>query len=114
MNELIKVNYDNSERPTVSGRDLHEFLEVETAYTTWFIRMSEYSFIEGTDFLSILEESHKMGRPAIDHQLTIDMAKEICMLQRNEKGKQARRSDAYNAERPRDLPAFAGRDEGIV
>ena len=88
MNELIKVNYD-SDRPTILGRDLHEFLEVESNYTTWFKRMCEYDFIENIDFIPFLEESTG-GRPSQDHQLTIDMAKEICMLQRSEKGKIAR------------------------
>ena len=88
MNELIKVNYD-SDRPTVLGRDLHGFLAVKTAYKDWFPRMVEYGFTEGVDFCSIMSESTG-GRPAVDHQLTIDMAKEICMIQRNEKGKQAR------------------------
>ena len=88
MNELIKVNYD-SDRPTLSGRELHEFLEVETRYNDWFTRMCEYGFTEEIDFIPFLEESTG-GRPSQDHQLTIDMAKEICMLQRSEKGKQAR------------------------
>lgn len=88
MTELIKVNYD-SDRPTVSARDLHEFLNVKTAYKDWFPRMCEYGFSEGTDFCSFLSESTG-GRPATDHQLTIEMAKELCMLQRNEKGKIAR------------------------
>jgi anti-repressor protein len=88
MNELIKIDYE-SDRPTVLARDLHEFLEVKTAYKDWFPRMCEYGFTEGEDFCSFLSESTG-GRPATDAQLTIDMAKEICMLQRNEKGKQAR------------------------
>lgn len=88
MNELIKINYE-SDRPTVSARDLYDFLEVKTAYKDWFPRMCEYGFTEGEDFCSFLSESTG-GRPATDAQLTIDMAKEICMLQRNEKGKQAR------------------------
>lgn len=88
MNELIKINYE-SDRPTVLARDLHEFLEVKTAYKDWFPRMCEYGFTEGEDFCSFLSESTG-GRPATDAQLTIDMAKEICMLQRNERGKQAR------------------------
>lgn len=88
MNELIKVNYD-SERPTVLGRDLYEALEVKTAYKDWFPRMCEYGFAEGIDFSSFLSESTG-GRPKQDHQLTIPMAKEICMLQRNEKGKMFR------------------------
>lgn len=88
MNELIKIDY-SKERPTISGRELHEALEVKTAYKDWFPRMCEYGFVEGTDFSSFLSESTG-GRPATDHQLTIPMAKEICMLQRNEKGKQFR------------------------
>ncbi|MFR1480834.1 MAG: antA/AntB antirepressor family protein [Hydrogeniiclostridium mannosilyticum] len=88
MNELIKVDF-TGERPAVSARELHEFLEVKTAYKDWFPRMCEYGFTEGEDFCSFLSESTG-GRPAQDAQLTIDMAKEICMLQRNEKGKQAR------------------------
>lgn len=88
MNELIKVDY-STDRPTVSARELHEFLEVKTAYKDWFPRMCEYGFAEGQDFCSFLSESTG-GRPAQDAQLTIDMAKEICMLQRNDKGKQAR------------------------
>ena len=88
MNELIKINYE-SDRPTVLARDLHEFLEVETPFNKWFSRMCEYGFTDGADFKTFLSESTG-GRPATDAQLTIDMAKEICMLQRNEKGKQAR------------------------
>lgn len=88
MKELIKVTYEN-DRPAVSARDLHDFLEVKTAYKDWFPRMCEYGFTEGEDFCSFLSESTG-GRPAQDAVLTIDMAKEICMIQRNEKGKLAR------------------------
>lgn len=88
MKDLIPINYD-SERPTVLARDLHDFLEVGTAFKDWFPRMCEYGFTEGQDFCSFLSESTG-GRRAQDAQLTIDMAKEICMIQRNERGKQAR------------------------
>lgn len=88
MTELITINYDN-EQPTVLGRDLHEALEVKTDYSTWFKRMCEYDFQEGKDFSSFLGKSTG-GRPSIDYQLTIPMAKEICMLQRSEKGKMFR------------------------
>ena len=88
MNELISINYD-SEQPTVLGRDLHEALEVKTAYKDWFPRMCEYGFEEGKDFCSFLSESTG-GRRSTEHQLTIPMAKEICMLQRSEKGKEFR------------------------
>lgn len=91
MNELIKINYE-SDRPTVLARDLHEFLEVKTAHKDWFPRMCEYGFAEGEDYCSFLSDRSDglPGKPRQDAQLTIDMAKEICMLQRNEKGKQAR------------------------
>lgn len=88
MNELIKIDYSN-DRPAVSARDLHEFLEVGSEYSHWFKRMCEYGFKEGQDFSPFLTESTG-GRPAQDAALSIDMAKEICMLQRNEKGKIAR------------------------
>ena len=68
---------------------MHEFLEVKTSYKDWFPRMVEYGFTEGTDFCSILSESTG-GRPATDHAIKLDMAKELAMIQRTEKGKQAR------------------------
>lgn len=89
MNELIKVHYDNADRPTVSGRELYEALKIETPYKKWFDRMTEYGFSENSDFWTILSESTG-GRPSTDHQITIPMAKELCMLQRTDKGKQMR------------------------
>lgn len=89
MEELIKVNTNENLEPVVSGRELHKMLEVATAYKDWFPRMCEYGFIEGQDFSSFLSESTG-GRPAVDHLIKIDMAKELCMIQRTEKGKQAR------------------------
>ena len=86
-NELIKINSENK----VDGRELHEFLQIETRYNDWFERMKEYGFVEGVDFYSKMSKtSPNGGRPSIDHDLTISMAKEICMIQRNERGKQAR------------------------
>ena len=96
MNELIKISYENAEPPTVSGRELHEALEVKTAYKDWFPRMCEYGFTEGEDFNPLKNEqvrtegNRQVSRELTDHQLTIPMAKEICMLQRSEKGKQFR------------------------
>lgn len=91
MNELIKINYE-SDRPTVLARDLHGFLEVETPFHKWFPRMCEYGFTEDEDYRTFLSNRSDglPGKSRQDAQLTIDMAKEICMLQRNEKGKQAR------------------------
>lgn len=95
MRELIKVTYEN-DRPAVSARDLHDFLEVKTAYKDWFPRMCEYGFTSGEDFNPLkIERVQNEGERVVtrtvdDAVLTIDMAKEICMIQRNEKGKLAR------------------------
>ena len=89
MNELIKTTTNEQGEILVSGRELYEFLEVNSNYTTWFKRMCEYGFEEGIDFIPFSEESTG-GRPSQDHAIKIDMAKEISMIQRNEKGKEAR------------------------
>lgn len=90
-NELIKVDY-SGEKPAVSARELHEFLDVGSEYSHWFKRMCEYGFTEGQDYSSFLTDRSDglPGKPRQDAALSIDMAKEICMLQRNEKGKIAR------------------------
>lgn len=89
---LIPINYEG-EQPTVSARDLHEALEVKSNFTTWFNRMCEYGFREKIDFKTCFpkmeSESHG-GQNMIDHEISIDMAKQICMIQRSEKGKQYR------------------------
>lgn len=92
MNEiqLIKTRVNENNEVIVSARELYEFLEVKSNYTTWFDRMSEYGFEEGEDFIPFLEESTG-GRPSIDHAIKLDMAKEIAMIQRSDKGKQARK-----------------------
>lgn len=89
MNQLIETTTNEQGEIIVSGRELYEFLEINSNYTTWFKRMCDYGFVEGTDFIPFSEESTG-GRPTQDHALKIDMAKEISMIQRNEKGKQAR------------------------
>lgn len=95
MTELIKVTYDN-DRPVVSARELHDFLEVGADYRHWFPRMCEYGFTAGVDFNPVkidrvqMEGNRTVNREVDDAALTIDMAKEICMIQRSEKGKQAR------------------------
>lgn len=89
MNELIKVEFNDNHEPVVSGRQLHQALGVKTQYKDWFPRMTEYGFTEGQDFSSFLSKSTG-GRPSQDHVLTLDMAKEIAMIQRTDKGKQVR------------------------
>ena len=95
MSELIKVDF-TGDRPAVSARELYEFLEVGSDYRHWFPRMCEYGFMEGQDFNPVKidrvqQEGNRMvSRVVDDAAVSIDMAKEICMLQRNEKGKLAR------------------------
>lgn len=92
MNELLRVNYD-SDRITLSARELHEFLGIETQYTKWFQRMSKYGFDENMDYRTISQKrltAQGNETTFIDHEITLDMAKEIAMIQRSEKGKQIR------------------------
>ena len=89
MTELIRIDVNENQEPVISGRVLHSFLEVATPYDKWFPRMVEYGFTDGLDFSTFLSESTG-GRPATDHAIRLDMAKEIAMIQRTEKGKQAR------------------------
>ena len=77
------------EKPTVLGRDLYEALEVKSKYADWFKNMCGYGFDENIDYTAFSKILENGGKTK-DHQLTIPMAKEICMLQRNEKGKMFR------------------------
>lgn len=92
MNELIKTITRDDGTIAVSGRELHDFLKVDTPYTQWFDRMIDYGFTENTDFKGLSQKSEKPigGRPRIDHVMTLDMAKEVAMIQRTDRGKQAR------------------------
>lgn len=94
-NPLINLHEQNDGSVAVSGRELHEFLEIGTRYDVWFNRMAEYGFEKNIDFLLVVQKraTNNPKNPTteyIDHVLTIDMAKEVSMIQRNEKGKQAR------------------------
>lgn len=92
MNNLIKINY-NTEQPTVSARELHEGLEIGTEFAKWFSRMCEYGFADKMDYSEVIvknDDNSKGGRPATDYQISVDMAKQICMIQRSEKGRQYR------------------------
>ncbi|MFR8650605.1 MAG: phage antirepressor KilAC domain-containing protein [Faecalibacillus sp.] len=92
MNELLKVNYAN-DRITLSARELHEFLEIETPFKKWFGRMAEYGFSQEIDYREVMDkivQNPKGGRPSTDYEITLDMAKEIAMIQRSDKGKEVR------------------------
>lgn len=93
MNQLINITQNKNNESVVSGRELHEFLEVGTRYSIWFDRMVEYGFTENTDYLAIVQKrTTAQGNQTeyIDHALKLDMAKEISMIQRTAKGKEAR------------------------
>lgn len=94
MNALLEIKVNDNQEQTVSGRDLHMFLGVKERYTQWFNRMLDYGFSENVDYVlhsEKTESSNASGFKVItDHLMKIDMAKELCMLARNEKGKQAR------------------------
>ena len=93
MNEIINVTLNDNHEPVVSGRQLHEALDVKTRYNDWFNRMTEYGFIENQDYLAITQKrvtAQGNSTNQVDHVIKLDMAKEIAMIQRTERGKQVR------------------------
>lgn len=95
MNELLKVEVNENQEQVVNGRLLHEFLQISTPYTKWFGRMCEYGFIENIDYLTEDKNVRRtdgtiMPQKEINHTLKLNMAKELCMLARKERGKEAR------------------------
>lgn len=93
MNNLINVTLNENQEPIVSGRQLHEALGVKTKYSDWFNRMIEYGFTENQDFLLLKNEQQtgRGGHNKVDHIIKLDMAKEIAMIQRTDKGKEVRK-----------------------
>ena len=90
MNALINVNTDTQ---TVSARELHGKLNIGTEFAKWFSRMCEYGFCAENDYLEVIvknDENSKGGRPATDYNISVDMAKQICMIQRTPEGKEVR------------------------
>lgn len=92
MNNLINITLNKNQEPVVSGRQLHQVLGVKTPYSMWFDRMVEYGFTENQDFLlnNSVKQTGRGGHNKIDHVLKLDMAKEIAMIQRTDKGKEVR------------------------
>lgn len=92
MNEIIKVTVNDNHEPIVSGRQLHEALGVKTEYRKWFGRMAEYGFEENQDFARVTQKCPTPGglQDMTDHIIKLDMAKEIAMIQRTDKGKEVR------------------------
>ena len=91
MNELIPITYQN-DHPAVSARELHDFLEVGTDFRHWFSRQLDFGFSESIDFARVVQKCPTPGgmQDVVDYALSLDMAKELCMIQRTQRGKQAR------------------------
>lgn len=92
MHNLINVTLNENQEPVVSGRQLHQVLGVKTEYKKWFSRMTEYGFAENEDFVKVTQKclTSSTGQNMTDHVLKLDMAKEIAMIQRTDKGKEVR------------------------
>ena len=90
MNALIPIRHSGS-KPAVNARDLHAFLEIGKDFSTWIkSRIEDFGFVENQDFAIFPETGENPGRPRIEYALSLDMAKELSMLERNGKGRQAR------------------------
>lgn len=93
MNQLIAINtssINNEVKQTVNARDLHGFLGNKDHFATWIKdRIEQFGFVENQDFVTYSENPEK-GRPSKEYALTLEMGKELSMVERNDKGKQAR------------------------
>ncbi|ENR8461596.1 antA/AntB antirepressor family protein, partial [Escherichia coli] len=102
----------------VNARDLHTFLDVGKRFASWIVeRIAEYGFVENQDFMIISQVREKIGRgrPAKDYHLTLDTAKELAMVERNEKGRQIRRYFIECEKKLRSMqPAQQFTDEEII
>lgn len=93
MNELITVDFDTQ---TVSARELHKKVGSTERFSAWFDRQLQFGFVENEDYttVKVLTEVQNNGgiqeRELIDHNLSVDMAKQICMVQKNERAKEVR------------------------
>lgn len=93
MQQLVPVTINEKEEVVISSRDLHQYLDIQTRYNVWILRMLEYGFEENLDYQRVTQKCDTPGgvQNQMDYILKIDMAKEICMIQRSERGRQARK-----------------------
>ena len=95
MNDLIRIvntKISDAEIKTVNARELHVFLDSGQEFANWIkSRIADFGFIDGQDFLTILSKTPNGGRPSREYYISLDMAKELSMVERNDKGRQARR-----------------------
>jgi len=113
-NGLVPV-YRSENGQAVSARELHEFLEVGKDFTSWVKdRISKYGFTENEDFIVFTENGENLGRPKTEYILTLDTAKEIAMVQNNEKGSQARKYFIAVEKKFKELPKLMTTEEMII
>ena len=105
INELIKLQpqtIDGNAVETVSARELHAFLESKQDFSNWINnRIKQYNFMENQDFILVLNRQNKVsdkiienpknpknkgGRPSQEYYITLDMVKQLAMVERNETG----------------------------
>ena len=95
MNELIKLQpqpINGTPTETVSARELHTFVGSKQEFSNWIKnRVEKYGFVENVDFLIILSKTPNGGRPSQEYYITLDMAKQLAMVENNEKGMQVRK-----------------------
>lgn len=131
MNKLIKINYE-TEQPTVSARDLYDVVSDENGtkgterFSKWFERYVGYGFNENVDYSTPykkvrvqIEGAREVSREVEDYDLSVDMAKQICMLQRTEKGRMCRQyfldlEDAWNTPEQIMARALKMADDAII
>lgn len=91
MKDLIPIRKNEDGIRTVNARDLHRFIESKRDFPTWYKdRVERYGFVDGEDFTTISGKSTG-GRPSIEYHVSLDMAKELAMIENNENGRKARR-----------------------
>lgn len=87
MNEIITVNYDTQ---TVSARELHKIVGSTERFANWFERQLQFGFVENEDFTGCKKFNALANQELQDYEMSVDMAKHICMVQRNERAREVR------------------------
>jgi len=109
MNELIKIT-ENNGKQAVSARELYRFLEITERFSNWFERQLSYGFTEGIDYIGCKEFNTLANQELTDYALTLDCAKEISMIQRSERGKQARQYFIACEKKSKSLDTISRKD----
>lgn len=113
MNELVKIQEHNGDQ-AVSARELYTYLDLKERFSKWFSRMSEFGFESGADYTPYQMVHPLNGQAVQDFVLSMDCAKEISMLQRNDKGKEARKYFIAVEKKTREAVSFLTSEEQLL